>query len=201
VVDRASLRAWAKRSHPKLKLIVTTAIVGTVLALPSVSSAAPPSPPPTQDSVFLTEGPARFGDFAVTGLSATSGPSGENPTGQVILAVAPTFTDFGPVTCLAVSGNIATLNFDSEVLLGEIVTVQVVDDNPDTISYLFGRAASDCSPLPATNIFPLSRGDITVTDAQPLLPISKDACKHGGWRNFAQFKNQGQCIAFVNHGP
>jgi hypothetical protein len=26
-------------------------------------------------------------------------------------------------------------------------------------------------------------------------------CKGGGWRNFPQFKNQGQCIAFVNHGP
>jgi hypothetical protein len=24
-------------------------------------------------------------------------------------------------------------------------------------------------------------------------------CKSGGWRNFRRFKNQGQCIAFVNH--
>ena len=33
------------------------------------------------------------------------------------------------------------------------------------------------------------------------VPTSKDQCKNGGWRNFPQFKNQGQCIAFVNHGP
>ena len=33
------------------------------------------------------------------------------------------------------------------------------------------------------------------------VPASKDQCKNGGWRNFPQFKNQGQCIAFVNHGP
>ena len=33
------------------------------------------------------------------------------------------------------------------------------------------------------------------------VPASKDQCKHGGWRNFPQFKNQGQCIAFVNRGP
>jgi 6-phosphogluconolactonase (cycloisomerase 2 family) len=33
----------------------------------------------------------------------------------------------------------------------------------------------------------------------PGAPTSKDQCKHGGWRNFPQFKNQGQCIAFVNH--
>jgi len=31
-------------------------------------------------------------------------------------------------------------------------------------------------------------------------PASKEECKHGGWRRFG-FKNQGQCIAFVNHGP
>ena len=34
-----------------------------------------------------------------------------------------------------------------------------------------------------------------------LLPTSKAQCKNGGWRNFPQFKNQGQCIAFVDHGP
>ena len=37
---------------------------------------------------------------------------------------------------------------------------------------------------------------------QPTTPTSKvGQCKNGGWRNFPQFKNQGQCIAFVNHGP
>jgi len=29
-------------------------------------------------------------------------------------------------------------------------------------------------------------------------PTNKDQCKKGGWRQFG-FKNQGQCIAFVNH--
>jgi hypothetical protein len=32
-------------------------------------------------------------------------------------------------------------------------------------------------------------------------PTSIDQCKNGGWRNFPQFKNQGQCITFVTHGP
>jgi hypothetical protein len=31
------------------------------------------------------------------------------------------------------------------------------------------------------------------------IPTSKQQCKHGGWRNFPQFKNQGECVAFVNH--
>ncbi len=30
-----------------------------------------------------------------------------------------------------------------------------------------------------------------------LLPTSKAQCKHGGWRDYPQFKNQGQCVAFV----
>jgi hypothetical protein len=31
-------------------------------------------------------------------------------------------------------------------------------------------------------------------------PTTKEQCKNDGWRNFPQFKNQGQCIAVVNHG-
>jgi hypothetical protein len=32
-------------------------------------------------------------------------------------------------------------------------------------------------------------------------PTSIAQCKNGGWRDFPQFKNQGECIAFVKHGP
>ena len=28
-------------------------------------------------------------------------------------------------------------------------------------------------------------------------PTSKAQCKHGGWKNFPQFKNQGDCVSFV----
>jgi hypothetical protein len=67
---------------------------------------------------------------------------------------------------------------------------------------------ADCSSFPpGAQILPLSAnspfspGDIVVTDAQPPLPASKEQCKKGGWRNFPQFKNQGECVAFVNQGP
>ena len=31
-------------------------------------------------------------------------------------------------------------------------------------------------------------------------PTRKDQCKHGGWRSFGGlFKNQGQCVSFVEH--
>jgi len=32
-----------------------------------------------------------------------------------------------------------------------------------------------------------------------LPPTSKEQCKGSGWRNYPQFKNQGQCISFVDH--
>jgi hypothetical protein len=34
----------------------------------------------------------------------------------------------------------------------------------------------------------------------PRLPTSKDQCKNGGWRNFPDFKNEGQCVSFVATG-
>jgi hypothetical protein len=34
------------------------------------------------------------------------------------------------------------------------------------------------------------------------LPTTKDQCKRGGWRSFGTtFRNQGQCVAFVQRGP
>jgi hypothetical protein len=31
----------------------------------------------------------------------------------------------------------------------------------------------------------------------PVAPTSKDQCKNNGWKNFPQFKNQGECVSFV----
>jgi hypothetical protein len=32
-------------------------------------------------------------------------------------------------------------------------------------------------------------------------PTSKDQCKNGGWKALPQFKNQGQCVSFVERQP
>jgi hypothetical protein len=40
--------------------------------------------------------------------------------------------------------------------------------------------------------------DLVVVDAQPV-PTSKEQCRHGGYARFG-FRNQGQCIAFVERG-
>src|SRR4051794_19398240 len=79
--------------------------VGAVLALPGFAAAQAP----TQDSV-VASGTPTAGAYTVFTIDATSGPSGENPTGQVSFDVASAFTVSGPVTCLAVSGNAATVN-------------------------------------------------------------------------------------------
>jgi hypothetical protein len=196
----------------KLKLILTTATVGVALAFPSISNAAPP-PSPLQDSVVLTGAPAVVPaptfDSTIFALNATSGPSGENPSGLVRFdTVFGHFHLGGPVTCLAVNGNTATISFPSQMdFPGDTITVEVVDDQPDTWAFADsteteGRAPTDCSPLsgaPEVQRGPLSSGDFTVVDAQA--PTTKDQCKNGGWHNYPRFKNQGQCVAFVNHRP
>ncbi len=37
------------------------------------------------------------------------------------------------------------------------------------------------------------------TQTTLIAPTSKDQCKDDGWKNYPQFKNQGQCVSSVNH--
>jgi hypothetical protein len=168
-------------------------VAGLAAAFPSAAFAQAPR----QDSVTATPGSA--GSFFVTTLNATSGPSGENPSGQVEFTVFGSLQIGGPVTCLGVSGNTATLNIQDQHGFG-IVTVQVSDNQPDTFDAVpVGRAATDCSPLPPSGLGGPYSGDIVVVDAPPL-PTSKDECKDGGWQSFGVFKNQGDCVSFVATG-
>lgn len=59
----------------------------------------------------------------------------------------------------------------------------------DSYGFRFGGANFD-----SNNIF---LGTFTVD--LPESPISREQCKNGGWEAFG-FRNQGQCIAFVNTG-
>ena len=60
--------------------------------------------------------------------------------------------------------------------------------------------ASDCTTAAGVgNDGQVTHGDIKVVDAQPS-PTTKDQCRGDGWKQFG-FKNQGECIAFVSHGP
>jgi hypothetical protein len=176
--------------------------LAAALALPGLAAAQVP----TQDSVVLIGSRAEAGPFALFEINATSGPSGENARGEVRFDAVGSiiFRLGGPVTCLAVNGNSATIIFQDTIgpFFG-LIKVQVLDSQPDIFdsSPTFG-APTDCStPLsPTIGISPLSTGDIVVVDAPPL-PTSKDQCKNGGWRNFPQFNNQGDCLKFVQHRP
>jgi len=178
--------------------------IGSVFSLTAVlglaSGAAAQTP--TQDSVngaghALTSDNQGV-DFTIT---ASSGPSGENPTGQVAFTQGRFGTNFeGPVTCVAVNGNVATLNVDTGPSFG-IVTVEVTDSPSGDLIRAFptSRSAGDCSPLGTSVDFRVDSGDIVVVDA-PAQPTSKDQCKDGGWKAFGVFKNQGQCVSFVAAG-
>ena len=79
-------------------------------------------------------------------------------------------------------------------------SVYVANESRDTVSQFDVGAGGALSPKsPATVATGAGSYGVAVSPAQ--VPASKDQCKNGGWRNFPQFKNQGQCIAFVNRGP
>ena len=74
---------------------------------------------------------------------------------------------------------------------------------PDQIALEQAGSAppTDCATRSWPDLTLLAEGDIIVHDA-PALPTSKDQCTNSGWKNFgAMFKNQGQCVAYVERGP
>jgi hypothetical protein len=142
-------------------------------------------------------------------IDAHSGPSGENPTGEVTLSTrAGPFTS--SVTCLTVTANRATIGVDFQPLLGAPPLgggFLFVEDNDGADQDAFsnaltptGEPPSVCPANPSTALSPNLGDDITVHDAVPR-PTSKDQCKNGGWRNFPGFKNQGECVASVERRP
>jgi len=103
-------------------------------------------------------------------FAATSGPSGENPDGTF----SGEYLDFhleGPVICLNVEGNVATLVFTHDTPnFGRWAVVTVVDNGPDgqdTIAPTTYNIPKDCSTRETTLEQPLTDGDIAVSDAQP----------------------------------
>lgn len=187
------------------KWIAVAVMVGLTLAVPGVSNAAKIAPP-VRDSVRGSADSQNSLHQLGLAVDAESGPSGESPTGNVSIVLfrrPPCFGLMcgigeltGPVTCLGVDGNTATLNFRAAISPGVIVTVDVVDDQPDTIDFVISsRAPTDCSPASGVPAFSVVAGDITVVDAVPP-PTARAQCKNGGSQQFG-FANQGQCVRFV----
>jgi hypothetical protein len=175
-------------SSARFKLVLGILAAAAGACLPGVAAAQTPG----QDSAT---GTFTAGGVTFT-LDAHSGPSGEDPGGTFVAPVG-TFS----VACLHVSGSTAVIGVNGPFSS----LLEVVDGPVDTFNFSFppGPLGQDsCSAAPP-GIPPLTvtSGNIVVVDAQPL-PTSKEQCKSGGWQNFGDaFKNQGQCVAFVERGP
>ena len=137
-------------------------------------------------------------------FDARSGPSGEEPSGQVQFQGGGDFTFGGPVTCLNVRGNIATFSIDT--IFG-IVTAEVTDNaasgTPDIIRAPAGgpREPADCSPFGPNDgivVDEATAGDLVIVDAEPPPPVPGSAaeCRRGGYARFG-FRSVGECLVFV----
>jgi hypothetical protein len=84
-----------------------------------------------------------------------------------------------------------------------MLSVELVDNGGNGADVMgfntTSHAPSDCSPKAFYIQGTLSNGRAVVFDA-PVRPTSKDQCKNGGWQTFAVFKNQGDCVSFVETG-
>lgn len=92
------------------------------------------------------------------------------------------------------SGNVVGFGPSSEKSLSTVVLLQTAD----TVDFVVGVGANGNFENDSTSI------SATVTlDAVGSTPTTRDQCKMNGWRNFSSprvFKNQGDCIQFVNTG-
>jgi hypothetical protein len=176
--------------------------VGTALALMTgallfvaTGAWAAPQPPPAaqQDSVSGSGTVPNCGGDNRFVADASSGPSGENPTGSITCGIL----FGGPVSCLHVEGNVAIALVPSTDF--GPVSVRITDngtsDTVEAYPTAFAGGAPGCpEPLSSYSTFPFT-GSLVVVDAPPA-PTDKGQCKDGGYARFG-FKNQGQCVASV----
>jgi hypothetical protein len=110
--------------------------------------------------------------------------------------------------------NVARVNLSG---FPPVTTVQATLELPNGFTFGPGEVTTDAdgnwdqeqlglvgSHVPGTWTVTIVWSGGTLTDSVYVdcsRPTSKADCKRGGWRDFPEFKNQGQCIAFVNHGP
>lgn len=150
---------------------------------------------PTQDSLT--------GSGPLFTVAITSGPSGENPTGNFTADAFGTHFQTTSISCLAVSGNVATFAAPVEPngIGVTFIKLTFVDNGSgpfiDTLATTGMTSPLDCA-APLLGGTPIA-GDVVVVDAPPL-PTSTDQCNDGNWQGYGVFKNQGDCVSFVATG-
>jgi hypothetical protein len=130
---------------------------------------------PGPNNVFVYIGPSP--NYTACGIGADS-------TGNLVETTEPRF-DVGQIQCVVPPANTFYASYDeAAACIGDrdVTGIQLVVDN--------GDIAIDVDPT-------------VVVDAEVGPPASKDECKNCGWATFntpRTFKNQGDCIQFVNTG-
>jgi hypothetical protein len=198
-----------------LAAISALCFVGS-LASPSTASASHDPTGAPFDEDFVTGSavrplvPCTPGCNIILVFDAHSGPSGENAAGTVRIDIESppgggieTFAT-AQVTCLDVSANRATIGGLSQSSGSALAFFAEDNDGAgqdgSALLPIGGTAPPVCPAFPSTGLPPIFAGDLTVHDAVPP-PTSKAQCRNGGWRDFSGFKNQGECVAFVERGP
>ena len=175
-----------------MKRFVVFAVALVCVALAPTASAQVP----TQDSVI---GSGTTSNGFAFDIDVRSDASGANPTGQVSFRFSDGTVFFaGQVTCLSVNGSFAVIRVQTSQF--GVIGLEVTDSpSGDLIRAIPVGAATPCGLIGGAVDFPVTSGNVVVTDA-PELPASKDQCKNNGWKTFGVFKNQGDCVSFVATG-
>jgi hypothetical protein len=201
-------------------LVVPASAAGQTAGQDSVSGSA-------QDCLTPGSCPDPSSSFVRVGANARSGPDGQDPAGTMTWGRRFTgaFSNAdAQVSCLSVADHVAIIGVHgwntTTVVFGSFSfstagLIRVTDgggpgagldtfefdlqENPPIFPPLPPLPPpTDCSSFPSGKpVFRNEEGDLVVTDVDPL-PTSKNRCKDGGWKTFGDaFKNQGQCVAFV----
>ena len=97
--------------------------------------------------------------------------------------VTPTLNGDGTATYTFTAATLAAAGQQVPTPTGTITGVEVLIDQQGT---------ADISNIVVNGVLQVPT---------PTAPSSKNACKHGGWKQFSnpKFKNQGQCVSYWNH--
>ena len=212
-----------RRRLTSLVLLVSLAVASLTLVPPGTLAQEPAGDSVTADAMdCFGMGPgAPCGALAnIFQADVHSGPAGENPTGTVRLAngvgLGRALFD-ARASCLNVAGDTAIIGVAGRVTsttdlfffsgLFRVVDRGGPDSSLDTFEFAPDLSSTpvagpqDCAAFQGDGPRGVNQfGDIVVRDA-PARPTTPTQCKDGGWRSYgATFKNQGQCVAFVQRG-
>lgn len=184
---------------------VAAAAFAATLAGATPALAAPPSPPPSRDSVT---GSVVIGIGLPTSgytIDASSGPGGEAPGGTIAVRGFILNIDV-PVTCLRVRGSRAVVAGRYAAQGMTLDLVLVLEDAPagavdrGTASFFVNTPPPVCAGIDIDRLLPEVReGSVAIVDA-PAPPPSKKDCDKEGWRQLG-FPSKHACKEAVKGAP